>query len=47
MVKIEIVGGSDSVAREVVDAFIATGKHEIVLLSSQAAPQDDTDHASV
>lgn len=43
MVKIAIVGGSGSVAKEVVDALVDIEKHEIVLLSRQSPPRDGLD----
>ncbi|KAE9378972.1 NAD(P)-binding protein [Stipitochalara longipes BDJ] len=41
MVKIAIAGGSGQVGREVVDALVATKKHEIVILSRNVAAVDD------
>ncbi|KAL1852412.1 hypothetical protein VTK73DRAFT_9226 [Phialemonium thermophilum] len=38
MVKIAVPGGSGDVARVVIDALVATGKHEIVVLSRNDAP---------
>ncbi|KAK4237580.1 NAD(P)-binding protein [Achaetomium macrosporum] len=38
MVKIAVAGGSGSVASEIIDALVATKKHEILLLSRKDAP---------
>ncbi|KAI1284035.1 hypothetical protein F5Y07DRAFT_97823 [Xylaria sp. FL0933] len=38
MVKVAVAGGSGQVAREVVDALVATGKHDITIFSRGAAP---------
>ncbi|KAL4992794.1 hypothetical protein BDW68DRAFT_148851 [Aspergillus falconensis] len=38
MVKIAIAGGTSGVGQEIVDALVATGKHEILLLSRKDAP---------
>ncbi|KAI0528268.1 NAD(P)-binding protein [Xylaria bambusicola] len=38
MVKVAVAGGSGQVAREVVDALVATGKHEITIFSRGPAP---------
>ncbi|KAH6613848.1 hypothetical protein C7974DRAFT_466364 [Boeremia exigua] len=38
MVKITIAGGTSNVAQEIVDALVATKKHEILLLSRKGAP---------
>ncbi|KAK5628945.1 hypothetical protein RRF57_004660 [Xylaria bambusicola] len=38
MVKIAVAGGSGQVAREVVDALVATGKHEIIIFSRNPEP---------
>ncbi|KAK6508683.1 hypothetical protein TWF506_010762 [Arthrobotrys conoides] len=38
MVKIAISGGTGNVAQEVFDALVATGKHEIILLSRKDVP---------
>ncbi|KAG9661771.1 NAD(P)-binding protein, partial [Aureobasidium melanogenum] len=37
MVKIAIAGGSSNVASEIIDVLVATGKHEILLLSRKEA----------
>ncbi|KAG9662080.1 hypothetical protein KCU63_g14965, partial [Aureobasidium melanogenum] len=37
MVKIAIAGGSSNVASEIIDVLVATGKHEMLLLSRQEA----------
>ncbi|KAK6833485.1 NAD(P)-binding protein [Apiospora arundinis] len=40
MVKVAIAGGSGQVAREIIDALVASGKHEITILSrGNSAPQ--------
>ncbi|MCJ1471918.1 hypothetical protein MMC13_000559 [Lambiella insularis] len=41
MVKIAIAGGSGNVALEVIDALVATEKHEILLLSRKDVPDQD------
>jgi hypothetical protein len=38
MVKIAIAGGSGNVASEIIDVLVATGKHEILVLSRKDAP---------
>ncbi|KAK0647978.1 hypothetical protein B0T16DRAFT_407537 [Cercophora newfieldiana] len=40
MVKIAIVGGSGGFGREIIDVLVATGKHEVLLLSRSDAPSD-------
>ncbi|KAK6527296.1 hypothetical protein TWF281_010483 [Arthrobotrys megalospora] len=40
MVKVAISGSSGNVAQEVYDALVATGKHEIVLLSRKDVPSE-------
>ncbi|KAJ5715955.1 uncharacterized protein N7483_013136 [Penicillium malachiteum] len=40
MVKIAIAGGAGGVGQEIVDALVATKKHEIILLSRRDAPSD-------
>ncbi|KAH0366624.1 NAD(P)-binding protein, partial [Aureobasidium melanogenum] len=40
MVKIAIAGGSGNVAAEIIDVLVATGKHEILLLSRREASTD-------
>ncbi|KAF2799375.1 NAD(P)-binding protein [Melanomma pulvis-pyrius CBS 109.77] len=40
MVKIAVAGGSGQVAHEIIDALIATGKHEITILSRNASAGD-------
>ncbi|KAK0713355.1 hypothetical protein B0T26DRAFT_742101 [Lasiosphaeria miniovina] len=42
MVKIAIAGGSGEVAREVIDALVATKKHHIIVLSRQEPGPGDT-----
>ncbi|KAK0716863.1 hypothetical protein B0T26DRAFT_707521 [Lasiosphaeria miniovina] len=42
MVKIAIAGGSGEVAREVIDALVATKKHDIIVLSRQEPGPGDT-----
>ncbi|EHK48561.1 uncharacterized protein TrAtP1_009674 [Trichoderma atroviride] len=41
MVKVTIAGGSGPVAREIIDALVATGKHNITILSRRDASNDD------
>ncbi|PTB38410.1 hypothetical protein M441DRAFT_147169 [Trichoderma asperellum CBS 433.97] len=41
MVKIAIAGGSGPVAREIIDALVATGKHDITILSRREASNND------
>ncbi|KAK1236979.1 hypothetical protein MKX08_007927 [Trichoderma sp. CBMAI-0020] len=41
MVKVTIAGGSGPVAREIIDALLATGKHDITILSRRDASNDD------
>ncbi|KAK6512592.1 hypothetical protein TWF481_001476 [Arthrobotrys musiformis] len=40
MVKVAISGGTGNVAQEVLDALVATGKHEIIILSRKDVPSD-------
>ncbi|KAI9158034.1 Oxidoreductase BOA1 [Paramyrothecium foliicola] len=40
MVKISVAGGSGQVSREVIDALVAAGKHEITILSRKEAPEE-------
>ncbi|KAG9945399.1 NAD(P)-binding protein, partial [Aureobasidium melanogenum] len=40
MVKIAVAGGSSNVAAEMIDVLVATGKHEILLLSRKEASTD-------
>ncbi|KAM0328167.1 hypothetical protein ACHAQA_005574 [Verticillium albo-atrum] len=40
MVKIAIAGGSGNLGQEVIDGLVATGKHEILLLSRKDVPSD-------
>ncbi|KAJ9614316.1 hypothetical protein H2200_002452 [Cladophialophora chaetospira] len=42
MVKVAIAGGSGQVAKEVIDVLLATGKHEITVLSRNEAPLEDS-----
>ncbi|KAK3373866.1 hypothetical protein B0T24DRAFT_553527 [Lasiosphaeria ovina] len=42
MVKVAVAGGSGQVAREVIDALVAAGKHEITVLSRSKASPDGT-----
>ncbi|OHF03033.1 NmrA-like family protein [Colletotrichum orchidophilum] len=41
MVKIALAGGSGNVGREILDALVARGKHEILILSRKDAPNTD------
>ncbi|KAH8725747.1 hypothetical protein GQ44DRAFT_614793 [Phaeosphaeriaceae sp. PMI808] len=41
MVKIAIAGGTGNVAQEIVDVLVATGKHEILILSRRDKPSSD------
>ncbi|KAL2866187.1 NAD(P)-binding protein [Aspergillus lucknowensis] len=40
MVKIAVAGGSGNVASEIIDGLVATGKHEIVILSRKDIPTE-------
>ncbi|UPX20658.1 uncharacterized protein EKO05_0010884 [Ascochyta rabiei] len=42
MVKIAIAGGAGSVAREIIDALVATQKHNILVLTRRDVPASDT-----
>ncbi|KAJ5587757.1 uncharacterized protein N7459_003522 [Penicillium hispanicum] len=42
MTKIAVAGGTGNVAQEIVDALVATKKHDILILSRKDAPADET-----
>ncbi|KAJ5564102.1 NAD(P)-binding protein [Penicillium frequentans] len=42
MVEIAVAGGSGNVGQEIIDALLATKKHEILLLSRKGAPAEGT-----
>jgi uncharacterized protein YbjT (DUF2867 family) len=41
MVKIAIAGGAGNVGQEIIDALLARNKHEILILTSQDAPETE------
>ncbi|KAL2825340.1 NAD(P)-binding protein [Aspergillus cavernicola] len=42
MVKIAVAGGSGNVAQEIIDVLVATGRHEILILSRKDIPTEST-----
>ncbi|KAI2609397.1 uncharacterized protein GGS25DRAFT_213500 [Hypoxylon fragiforme] len=47
MAKIAIAGGSGQVSQEVIDALLASKKHEITILSRREAPTTDPTPPSI
>ncbi|KAL4803234.1 hypothetical protein BDV18DRAFT_145426 [Aspergillus unguis] len=47
MVKIAIAGGTSGVARELIDALIATQRHELLILSRQDIPAENPEDTTV